>query len=417
MAWSSVQKYIAEFIGTFGLLLSVSGAALFTSVLEVDFAARVLLISLALGAGVIGMIYAVGDISGGHFNPAVTLAMWASGRLPARDVVPYIVAQVLGGLVAVGIVVGVLSGLSGVSLSTIAGANGFASQGYSGNGAPYAYSVGSVFLLEVTMTFFLVFVILFATRSDSSAKNLRRSRDRPHPDHDQLGRDPGGSGVGQPRPQLRPRLALGVLLLWTMGDQRRTGSSGWLRSSAGSSRRCWRECSGPVRTRPFYALGSDAEGRSPLGGEQARSLGRGVEYLARGQGGSSPGESLFLELGRLGPHLEHRLDQAGGRRRPVPRDAEAVVRFVQHDPTHRDHEVKVHEPGTELTLALRLGPGEHSVSGSPPSRAGRMEKERWRNSSTVDLEVRHREHRPRNEGSQITSRGTRALENRRSGRG
>src|SRR5208282_6509690 len=65
-----------------------------------------------------------------------------------------------------------LSGLGGVSLSTVAGNNGFASQGYSGNGAPYFYSVGSVFLLEVTLTFFLVFVILFATRSDSSAKNL-----------------------------------------------------------------------------------------------------------------------------------------------------------------------------------------------------------------------------------------------------
>ncbi|MGP8071829.1 MAG: aquaporin [Thermoplasmata archaeon] len=172
MAWSSTQKYTAEFIGTFGLLLSVSGAALFTSVLEVDFAARVLLISLALGAGVIGMIYAVGDISGGHFNPAVTVAMWATGRLPARDVVPYVIAQVLGGLLAVGIIVGVLSGLTGVSLSTAAGANGFASQGYTGNGSPYLYSAGAVFLLEVTLTFFLVFVILFATRPDSSAKNL-----------------------------------------------------------------------------------------------------------------------------------------------------------------------------------------------------------------------------------------------------
>jgi aquaporin Z len=173
MAWSSGQKYLAEFLGTFGLLLSVSGAALFTSVgAELDFSARILLIALALGAGVIGMIYALGDISGAHFNPAVTIAMWASGRFPARDVVPYIIAQVLGGIVAVGIVVEILSGLSGVSLSAIAGGNGFASQGYTGNGSPYAYSIGAVFLLEVTFTFFLVFVILFATRSDSSAKNL-----------------------------------------------------------------------------------------------------------------------------------------------------------------------------------------------------------------------------------------------------
>ena len=170
MAWTSAQKYVAEFIGTFGLLLSVSGAALFTGVLGLDFGTRVMIISLSLGMGVIGMIYAVGDISGGHFNPAVTIAMWATGRLPARDVIPYIVAQVIGGIVAVGIIVGVLSGYSGVSLSMVAGGNGFASQGYSGNGSPYLYSVGSVFLLEVTLTFFLVFVILFATRTEAIGK-------------------------------------------------------------------------------------------------------------------------------------------------------------------------------------------------------------------------------------------------------
>ena len=172
MAYSSSQKYLAEFVGTFGLLLSVTGAALFTTAAAFDPLSRVLLIALALGAGVIGMIYAVGDISGGHFNPAVTVAMWASGRFPVKNVVPYIIAQVLGGILAVGIIVGVLSGLSGVSLSNVAGANGFASQGFTGNGAPYLYSIGAVFLLEVVLTFFLVFVILFSTRAESSAKNI-----------------------------------------------------------------------------------------------------------------------------------------------------------------------------------------------------------------------------------------------------
>jgi aquaporin Z len=174
MAYSSAQKYLAEFVGTFGLLLSVTGAALFTVADGgLDPAGRVMLIAFSLGLGVLGMIYAVGDISGAHFNPAVTIGLWASGRFPARHVVPYIVAQVLGGIVAVAIIVGVLAGIQGVSLSDYAGATGFAAQGYVGNGqSAYFASIGSVFLLEVVMTFFLVFVILFATRSDSSAKNL-----------------------------------------------------------------------------------------------------------------------------------------------------------------------------------------------------------------------------------------------------
>jgi aquaporin Z len=172
MGWSSGQKYLAEFLGTFGLLLSVGGAAVFTGIGGLDFPTRVLIIAFSLGAGVIGMIYALGDISGAHFNPAVTIALWASGRFRIRDVVPYIIAQVLGGVVAMGIVVGIASGLTGISLPAVAHASGFGSQGYAGNGAPYFYSVGSVFLLEVTFTFFLVFVILFSTRGQSAAKNL-----------------------------------------------------------------------------------------------------------------------------------------------------------------------------------------------------------------------------------------------------
>lgn len=174
MRWSSGQKYLAEFIGTFGLVLSVGGAAVFTSWLAIDLDARVVLIALALAAGVMGMIYALGDISGGHFNPAVTVAFWVSGRFAARDVLPYILAQVLGGVVAMAIVLGVVAGngSSGFDLAFLAHSNGFASQGYSGNGSPYSYALGSVFLLEVVFTFFLTFVILFATRAEASAKNL-----------------------------------------------------------------------------------------------------------------------------------------------------------------------------------------------------------------------------------------------------
>jgi aquaporin Z len=173
MSWSSGQKYFAEFLGTFGLLASVGGAAVFSGLLlagQLD-SARVVLISAALGFGVLGMAYAFGDVSGGHFNPAITIGFWASGRLPARDVVPYIIAQVLGGITAMAIIAGIAyGGPSGFFTSVQAGA--LASQGYSGNGSGYLYSATSVFLLEVLFTFFLVVVALFVTRAENSSKNV-----------------------------------------------------------------------------------------------------------------------------------------------------------------------------------------------------------------------------------------------------
>jgi aquaporin Z len=175
MAWTSGQRYLAEFLGTFGLLVSITGAALLslnvplgsTSVVD----ARVLLLSLSLGFGVLGMIYAFGDISGAHFNPAVTVAMWLAGRTKARDAVAYVVAQLLGGIVGVATIAGVAYGSSNLWSRAGPGA-ALAAQGYSGNGSPYTVGVGSVFLLEVAFTFFLVIVILLATRADGFAKNL-----------------------------------------------------------------------------------------------------------------------------------------------------------------------------------------------------------------------------------------------------
>ncbi len=173
MTWSTGQRYLAEFVGTFGLLLSVTGGALLSlNVGIIDPISRVILISAALGAGVTGMIYAFGDVSGAHFNPAVTIAMWIAGRTKARDVVPYIVLQVLGGVTAVAVIAGVAYG-SHTLWTTVSGSSvAFAAQGYSGNGSPYTVAVGSVFLLEVALTFFLVLVILMATRSEGFAKNL-----------------------------------------------------------------------------------------------------------------------------------------------------------------------------------------------------------------------------------------------------
>jgi aquaporin Z len=169
MAYSLNQKLLAEFVGTFGLLAFVTGAALFT-VLEPLDSARVLLISLSLGLGVLGMAYAVGDISGGSFNPAITIDLLAAGRLKVKEAVLYIVAEVLGALVGVAAIAGVAYGYSTVWAGAIGGA--LASQGYSGNNSGYHYGVGSVFLIEMIFTFFLVAVVLFATRPSSSAKNL-----------------------------------------------------------------------------------------------------------------------------------------------------------------------------------------------------------------------------------------------------
>jgi aquaporin Z len=173
MTWSFGQKCLAEFLGTFGLLVSVTGAAIFTLNVGIfDPISRVILISLALGLGVLGMAYAFGDISGASFNPAITIAAWVSGRLNARDAVAFIVAQLLGGIVAVGVIAGVAYGSPTLWSSAVSSSVALAAQGYSGNGSPYTVAWGSVFLLEVVFTFFLVLVALFTTRSGNTTKNL-----------------------------------------------------------------------------------------------------------------------------------------------------------------------------------------------------------------------------------------------------
>jgi aquaporin Z len=169
MAWSSGQKYLAEFVGTFGLLLAVGGAAVFT-VGAFDPLVRVTLVSLSVGFGLIGLIYAFGDVSGGHFNPAVTIGMWVSGRFAARDVIPYILAQVAGAVLGMGVIAGIVYGNStSYHLAQLAA---LGSQGYSGGSSPYVFSMSAVFLIEVAFTFLLVVVILFSTRATGSAKNL-----------------------------------------------------------------------------------------------------------------------------------------------------------------------------------------------------------------------------------------------------
>jgi aquaporin Z len=173
MAYSLGQKALAEFVGTFGLLSFVTGAALFTlGDALVDPAARVVLISLSLGFGVLGMAYALGDISGASFNPAITIAQAVRGRVKPLEAVVFIVAQVIGGIVAVATIAAVAYGYSTLWGVASGPSVALASQGYAGNGSPYVFSAGSVFLLEVVMTFFLVAVVLFVTRPSNSTKNL-----------------------------------------------------------------------------------------------------------------------------------------------------------------------------------------------------------------------------------------------------
>jgi aquaporin Z len=170
MAWSAAQKYFAEFLGTFALLLIGGGSAVFS--LGDAGNARVVLVSIAFGVVVLGAAYAFGEISGGHFNPAVTLSMALSRRMPLRDVLPYIISQLAGGIVGIAVVFGVADGSS--SMFNLAKGAALGSQCYSGFNAPAgcAFSVGSVFLIELTLTFVFVLVIQFVTRPENGTKNL-----------------------------------------------------------------------------------------------------------------------------------------------------------------------------------------------------------------------------------------------------
>jgi aquaporin Z len=170
MAWSPGQKYLAEFLGTFALLLFGGGAAVFS--LGGPGNDRVILVSLAFGFVLLALAYMFGDISGGHFNPAVTLSMALSRRMPLGDVVPYLVAQVVGGIVGILVVFGIAHGSS--TMFSLAQGAALGSQCYAGSGAPpgCGFAVGSVFLLELALTFVFVLVIQFVTRPENGAKNL-----------------------------------------------------------------------------------------------------------------------------------------------------------------------------------------------------------------------------------------------------
>ncbi|MBO4311832.1 MAG: aquaporin Z [Desulfovibrionaceae bacterium] len=151
-----MNKYLAECFGTFWLVLGGCGSAVLCCAFP-NVGIGLLGVSLAFGLTVLTMAYAIGHISGCHLNPAVSLGLWAGGRFPAKDLVPYIIAQCVGAIVAAGVLYFIASGASGFDVSA-----GFASNGY-GAHSPGGYSMAAAFVCEVVMTAMFLLVILGAT--------------------------------------------------------------------------------------------------------------------------------------------------------------------------------------------------------------------------------------------------------------
>ena len=155
-----MKKLFAEFFGTYWLVFGGCGSALFAAGipnLGIGFAG----VSLAFGLTVLTMAYAVGHISGGHFNPAVSIGLWAGGRFSAKDLGSYIIAQCAGAILSAGTLFLILKGRPGFAIdNTKAGA--FASNGFDAF-SPDGYSMGSAFIAELVLTMFFLIIILGAT--------------------------------------------------------------------------------------------------------------------------------------------------------------------------------------------------------------------------------------------------------------
>ncbi|EGR0046377.1 aquaporin Z [Vibrio vulnificus] len=152
-----MNKYLAELFGTFWLVLGGCGSAVLAAAFP-DVGIGLLGVSLAFGLTVLTMAFAIGHISGCHLNPAVTIGLWAGGRFEAKEIVPYILAQVIGGVIAGGVLYTIASGQMGFD----AASSGFASNGY-GEHSPGGYSLTSALVTEIVMTMMFLLVILGAT--------------------------------------------------------------------------------------------------------------------------------------------------------------------------------------------------------------------------------------------------------------
>jgi aquaporin Z len=151
-----MKQYGAEFFGTFWLVFGGCGSAVLAAGfpgLGIGFVG----VSLAFGLTVLTMAYAIGHISGCHLNPAVSIGLWVSGRFPTNQLLPYIAAQLIGGIAAAAILYLIASGAPGFDVS-----KGFASNGFAEH-SPGGYSMMAAFLIEVVLTMFFLIVILGAT--------------------------------------------------------------------------------------------------------------------------------------------------------------------------------------------------------------------------------------------------------------
>ncbi|RUA06293.1 MAG: aquaporin Z [Flavobacteriia bacterium] len=152
-----MKKLMAEFIGTLWLVLGGCGSAVLAAAFP-DLGIGFVGVAIAFGLTVLTMVYAVGHISGAHFNPAVSVGLWVGGRFDKKDLFPYIIAQVLGGIAGAGILYVIATGKAGFEVG------GFASNGY-GEHSPGGYSLLAGLVTEIVMTFMFLIIILGATHS------------------------------------------------------------------------------------------------------------------------------------------------------------------------------------------------------------------------------------------------------------
>ena len=158
-----IRKLGAEFLGTAWLVLGGCGSAVLAAGFP-DLGIAFVGVSLAFGLTVLTMAFAIGHISGCHLNPAVTLGLWSAGKVPNGDVVPYIVAQVIGGIAGAAIIAAIATGKADFNLVQ----SGFAANGF-GEHSPGGYSLQAALICEVVMTFFFLIIILGATDARAPA--------------------------------------------------------------------------------------------------------------------------------------------------------------------------------------------------------------------------------------------------------
>jgi aquaporin Z len=158
-----LRKLAAELLGTAWLVLGGCGSAVLAAGFP-ELGIAFVGVSLAFGLTVLTMAYAIGHVSGCHLNPAVTLGLWSAGKFPAKEVVPYIVAQVVGGLVGAALIAAIATGKADFSIVQ----SGFAANGYAEH-SPGGYGLHAALVCEVVMTFFFLMIILGSTDARAPA--------------------------------------------------------------------------------------------------------------------------------------------------------------------------------------------------------------------------------------------------------